>query len=143
MQRAAFMENVQRVLDGESDAKNWSVATESYLMRATRDDIIEDYRVRVIAKQVSEMKRELEALKNSDVDETYVDEYRKRPSVQRLLKADKIMGKYKRSKKKAAPGYDALRNKMGGSDDASLMQQIRDKRHEMLTVIDALPLQDE
>ena len=30
------MENVQHMLDGESAAKNWSVATESYLMHATR-----------------------------------------------------------------------------------------------------------
>ena len=138
MEREAFAENVQQMLDGENSEKNWSVATESYLMHATRDDVIEDYRVRVIAKQVTDMKRELETMKNSDVDETYIDEYRKRPSVQRLLKADKLLGKYKRSKKKTSPGYDALRNKMGGSDDDVLMQQIRDLRHQLIEEVDAL-----
>lgn len=126
------------MLDGESADRTWSVATESYLMHATRDDVIEDYRVRVIAKQVTDMKRELETMKNSDVDETYIDEYRKRPSVQRLLKADKLLGKYKRSKKKTSPGYDAFRNKMGGSDDDVLMQQIRDLRHQLIKEVDAL-----
>ena len=138
MQRAAFMENVQRMLDGESADRTWSVATESYLMHATRDDIIEDYRVRVIAKQVADMKHELKNMENSDIDETYIEEYRRRPSVQRLLKADKLLGKYKRSKKKASPGYDALRNKMGGSDDDVLMQQIRDLRHQLIEEVDAL-----
>ena len=142
MQRTAFMENVQRMLDGESADRTRSVATESYLMHATRDDIIEDYRVRVIAKQVADMKQELKNMENSDVDETYIEEYRRRPAVRRLMKADKLMGKYKRSKKKASPGYDALRNKMGGSDDATLMQQIRDTRHQMLSEIDALPLEE-
>lgn len=142
MQRAAFMENVQRMLDGESADRTWSVATESYLMHATRDDIIEDYRVRVIAKQVEDMKQELKNMENSDIDETYIEEYRRRPAVRRLMKADKLLGKYKRSKKKTSPGYDALRNKMGGSGDDALMQQIRDTRHQMLSEIDALPLEE-
>lgn len=130
------------MLDGESADRTWSVATESYLMHATRDDIIEDYRVRVIAKQVADMKQELKNMENSDIDETYIEEYRRRPAVRRLMKADKLMGRYKRSKKKDAPGYDALRNKMGGSDDDTLMQQIRDTRHQMLSEIDALPLEE-
>lgn len=51
---------------------------------------------------------------------------------------DKLLGHYKRSKKKADPGYDAIRSKMGGSDEAELMMQIRELRKEMLEKIDSL-----
>jgi len=138
MERAAFMENVEHLLSGENDERSWSVATESYLQHATREDIVEDYRVRVIGKAVSDMKRELARMKDSDMDETYITEYRSRPAVRRLFKADKLLGKYKRSKKKDTPGYDALRSKMGGSDDAALMQQIRDLRRQLIEEVDSL-----
>jgi len=136
MSRDAFMESVRQQLNDETG--NWSVATESYLMHANRNDIIEDWRVRRASKLVTDMKHELETMKSNNVDQTYIDEYNSSPAVKRLKEVDKLLGHYKRSKKKADPGYDAIRSKMGGENDNELMKEIRDKRGEMLEKIDSL-----
>lgn len=123
------LDMVQGYLNGDEDLKEMEKAESKYLMKATAEDVTEDWRIQNVWNGTMQTYQEYQRLK--DVDKAKANAFKNSKTNKRLFAARKAISAARRKMNKA-------KKQMDGTNDAAKLVEIRNTRKELLKTLNGM-----